>query len=884
MSGLISSLQNSSAALRVHSKGLETVGKNLANINNPAYAKQRVAIGDRGQINTGIATEMMGVEAMELRQNRDSMLDKGVMRELNASSALEAAKHVLESAETALGQFLDRTEDGTSIQNVTGPTGGGISDALTDFFNAWESFSVKPNDIAEKQLLIAKAQILADKFNGTDKRLNQVQLDVDQQVETDLIVVNDLLNEIAEINSFIAKAENVKPFSAVDLRDQRQAKLEELSKYVDLTFNPYDPDPASTDSFKSLGRIDVYLNQANGSLQQIIDGSDVSVDSTTAFTYDSENRILSFGGIEFTDATIPNGKLSARLNAATDTVADTRESILALAEHLEEEVNTAYQAAGGAGNVFNLSTTTAGLINLSYNSALELKAGATGGNQMALAVAELGTRVYSTTGIAEFESTEPHGFLDGDKVYSTENGLMWIASGIDPEKVGVTEENTYYLVEKISDTSFSLKSDEDEAIYLDEITATSPITTVTEYEELNAESALSPRIVPYITEFSFPDDTFSDGDEIQFTALPPDTADETLDSKLVYTLQKNTNGTFSILKPDGTDLQITEDDIYALDRSFTPTIKQVGEVSNTTSLVSSITFGGEFYGDFVLADTASFSSGDQVKFTNLPEGSAFEEDVVYTVSTLTVDATTGALLTDGDTAGTTVYQFNDINGNPIIGVGISSIDGDTEVVLLTQSSESKTSSIDAEAFDSENGNFWGQLILDDPTGFSVGQTVAFNNLPDGSTLSVTESYIISELTTSASGDTLITLVDSNGDSIAVGLSDVDGDTSIVFQEINVEGDLVSFSQLSQFDGSFAGNFNSIVTVLAQELNTTNIRLEDQELSEKMALETRDQYSGVSQDEEVTDMMKFQRRFQASARHINIIDTLLDQIVNRLGIG
>ena len=114
-------------------------------------------------------------------------------------------------------------------------------------------------------------------------------------------------------------------------------------------------------------------------------------------------------------------------------------------------------------------------------------------------------------------------------------------------------------------------------------------------------------------------------------------------------------------------------------------------------------------------------------------------------------------------------------------------------------------------------------------------------------------------------------------------ADFQATTKIIFPTI-IDGETVTFDLLKEFEGSFAGNFNSIVTVLAQELNTTNIRLEDQELSEKMALESRDQYSGVSQDEEVTDMMKFQRSFQASARHINIIDTLLDQVVNRLGIG
>ena len=52
----------------------------------------------------------------------------------------------------------------------------------------------------------------------------------------------------------------------------------------------------------------------------------------------------------------------------------------------------------------------------------------------------------------------------------------------------------------------------------------------------------------------------------------------------------------------------------------------------------------------------------------------------------------------------------------------------------------------------------------------------------------------------------------------------------------------------------------------------------------MVVINRDQFSGVFLDEEMTDMMKFQRSFQASARHVNVIDTLLEQVVNRLGVG
>jgi flagellar hook-associated protein 1 FlgK len=92
----------------------------------------------------------------------------------------------------------------------------------------------------------------------------------------------------------------------------------------------------------------------------------------------------------------------------------------------------------------------------------------------------------------------------------------------------------------------------------------------------------------------------------------------------------------------------------------------------------------------------------------------------------------------------------------------------------------------------------------------------------------------------------------------------------------------SLPSADSIDGTFGGFFNVTVSKLGQTINTTNIQLEDQKLSEEMTRSSRDSFSGVSQDEEMTDMMKFQRSFQATSRFITVVDNLLDQVVNRLG--
>ncbi|MFM8364407.1 MAG: flagellar hook-associated protein FlgK [Verrucomicrobiota bacterium] len=423
MAGLISSLHNSSGALKVHSKGLEVVGKNLANINNRNYAKQRVEIGDRGQINTDIATESMGVEAMGLRQNRDALLDKSVMRELTATASLEATQKVIQNAETALGQFLDRTKDSTSIQNALRSGGGGISDALTDFFNAWESVSVKPGDIGEKQLLLEKAKILAEKINQTDQRLKQVQLDVDEQVNTDVGVVNGILNEIAKINEYIAKAELVKPYSAVDLRDQRQAKLEELSKYIDVQFGPVEVTPATNPPQvdpNGLGQIFVRSGGIPLVDRKTVFGQTQNPDGSPngPFTYNSANRTLQYDsdGNGPTASVIFNssGKIQAQLDSTSTTgsVQVARNDIDKLAKQLTSSVNVAYNLnlAPDKQTKF-FSDPPTGLkvqFNTSITSAnLRTSDQVGGGNQTALRVAAIGTKIFSTI------TPTPPDFIDG---------------------------------------------------------------------------------------------------------------------------------------------------------------------------------------------------------------------------------------------------------------------------------------------------------------------------------------------------------------------------------------------------------------------------------------------------------------------------------------
>ena len=110
MSGLFSSLNAAVNALSAQSRAVEIAGKNLANVNNPNYARQRVLIGSIGTIMTAQGPESMGVTALAVQQMRDSLLDKQVMRELSLTASYTAQQQGYQRAEAGLGQNIDGTD------------------------------------------------------------------------------------------------------------------------------------------------------------------------------------------------------------------------------------------------------------------------------------------------------------------------------------------------------------------------------------------------------------------------------------------------------------------------------------------------------------------------------------------------------------------------------------------------------------------------------------------------------------------------------------------------------------------------------------------------------------------------------------------------------
>ncbi len=382
MSGLFGNLANGVKALTAHSRSIETSGRNLANVNNPNYARQRVVYGDRGTVRTTLGAQSLGIEAKSIQQLRDTLLDRQVVREISVKNSYIAQQAAYQKAQAGLGQSIDRAGE-TGASGSAG-TGSGIAETLTDFFNAFQSFSARPTDNGERQTLLQKAGILTARINSTDARLAQAQTDLTSQLGQDVTAANRILATIADLNSQIGRFEIGAPGIAVDLRDQRQAQLEELATLISVESQTNSTNPS---------QIDVFVRDGSNNPIQLLNLTAITGPITISGSTIS-------AGSPSTAVALTGGAIHGSLVARDTGIAALRTDLNSLASQLVSSVNTAYNPTTATGNFFNPAGTTAATISLASGlNTTNLKAsdgGAAGDNTIAQAVSNLANTVFST--------------------------------------------------------------------------------------------------------------------------------------------------------------------------------------------------------------------------------------------------------------------------------------------------------------------------------------------------------------------------------------------------------------------------------------------------------------------------------------------------------
>lgn len=227
---------------------LKITSNNIANVNTPGYARQvaKLVPNDSAKI------ELSGGEGVmvdEVRRQVDTMVERRVALNNQELGRLNARE-----------RFLPLVEDVFNDLD-----GDGLGSRMESFFEAADTLADNPSNPVGRAQLLVDGDALSRYANQMYSNLSEVALPVDQEITYMLGDINNRLKGLSEIDLAIIHQEN-SPAPALDLKDQRQQMIKELSGLIDIqTFENSDKGiTVMTNSGKLLMERDYYASFARG--------------------------------------------------------------------------------------------------------------------------------------------------------------------------------------------------------------------------------------------------------------------------------------------------------------------------------------------------------------------------------------------------------------------------------------------------------------------------------------------------------------------------------------------------------------------------------------------------------------------------------------------
>lgn len=285
------------SAIQANQKRLDITGQNLSNMNTAGYTRQQLEASSLNYTNpvshysNGNETAVgFGVSMDRVSQIRDPYLDI----QYRSQSADCSYTNRLQTALNSLSKVLDET------------TISGIRQAFDDVLSTLTSMQdpAKVSDPIYESELRTKMQSVCDLFNQASRQITQAEQNEFQKItgegsseQGDVQKINDILRQIGDLNVQI-KRNQVAGHPSLELQDQRNLLLDELSGYIPIETRYYKDDAHSGNKaydYDANGAVigkkdwpddlEVSMNyiDAQGKSQKLIlvNGSDLGADGLT---------------------------------------------------------------------------------------------------------------------------------------------------------------------------------------------------------------------------------------------------------------------------------------------------------------------------------------------------------------------------------------------------------------------------------------------------------------------------------------------------------------------------------------------------------------------------------------------------------------------------
>ncbi len=219
MSGLTNLLNIAKVGLLAQQTSLQTTGHNISNVNTPGFSKQNVTLAAKDPTPTFIGLLGNGVDAVEVTRAYDRFITSTLFSKTSDLSGLETRLSGLKTVESLFNEVEDN----------------GLNGLLEDFWQGWDDLANNAEGTAERTTLLQRAAMLSQSIRDKYQNLMALSRDTDINIQASVDDINNISKQIAELNVQIVSAE-AGHHPANDLRDQRDQLLKRLSELADVRY------------------------------------------------------------------------------------------------------------------------------------------------------------------------------------------------------------------------------------------------------------------------------------------------------------------------------------------------------------------------------------------------------------------------------------------------------------------------------------------------------------------------------------------------------------------------------------------------------------------------------------------------------------------------
>lgn len=306
----------SSSAVSTYQRSLAVISNNIANAATEGYSRQDIstqASPTRALGNNYVGT---GVFFDGVKRQYDSFVESNLR---NSNSDLQSQKPVVDYANRVI--------------DVMGGQTLGLSGALDQFFSSARSLSADPASTVLRGSFLRDAEGIASRFSQLSAQLDLVDAETKEAVESSVNQLNALSQQLARVNTQLGRVQSADK-QPPELLDQRDSILLKMTDFAKVNTRFENNGVVSVSLGSSVGQEVIVDQRVSVTLGVSFDAADPEKFRLVLDPYGNNAPVMG----------INSGKLAGLMAFREQVLGSTRASLDTLATTLSNEINAIHQS------------------------------------------------------------------------------------------------------------------------------------------------------------------------------------------------------------------------------------------------------------------------------------------------------------------------------------------------------------------------------------------------------------------------------------------------------------------------------------------------------------------------------------------------------------